>query len=89
MQYQTSLELEPFIEAAGRPATRPTTLIQMLDQRALQQPDELDHTFLLDGETRELHLTYGELERCSGNRRSRTLKVNGCNNLYACSERFL
>jgi hypothetical protein len=53
MQYQTSLELEPFIEAAGRPATLPTTLIQMLDQRALQQPDELDYTFLLDGETRE------------------------------------
>jgi acyl-CoA synthetase (AMP-forming)/AMP-acid ligase II len=59
MQYQTSLELESFIGAAGRP----TTLIQMLDQRALQQPDELDYTFLLDGETRELHLTYGELER--------------------------
>ena len=59
MQYQTSLELEPFIEASGRPANLPTTLIQMLDQRALQQPDELDCAFLLDGETRELHLTYG------------------------------
>lgn len=66
MQYQTSLELEPFIEASGRPATLPTTLIQMLDQRALQQPDELDYAFLLDGETRELHLTYGELERRAG-----------------------
>lgn len=63
MQYQTSLELESFIGAAGRPATLPTTLIELLDQRALQQPDELGYTFLLDGETRELHLTYGELER--------------------------
>lgn len=59
MRYQTSLKLESFIGAAGRP----TTLIRMLDQRALQQPDELDYTFLLDGETRELHLPYGELGR--------------------------
>jgi hypothetical protein len=52
MQYQASLELESFIGAAGRPATLPTTLIELLDQRALQQPDELGYTFLLDGETR-------------------------------------
>lgn len=57
MQYQTSPELESFVEATGRPAT----LIELLDQRALQQPDQLAYTFLLDGETSELHLTYGEL----------------------------
>ena len=59
MQYQISSELESFVEATGRPAT----LIELLDQRALQQPDQLAYTFLLDGETSELHLTYGELER--------------------------
>ena len=59
MQYQISPELESFVEATGRPAT----LIELLDQRALQQPDQLAYTFLLDGETSELHLTYGGLER--------------------------
>src|SRR5829696_2523632 len=59
MQYQTSAEPESFVEATSRPAT----LIELLDQRALQQPDQLAYTFLLDGETNELHLTYGELQR--------------------------
>ena len=59
MQYQTSPELESFVEATSRPAT----LIELLDHRALQQPDQLAYTFLLDGETNELHLTYGELQR--------------------------
>jgi amino acid adenylation domain-containing protein/non-ribosomal peptide synthase protein (TIGR01720 family) len=59
MQYQISAEIESFVEATGRP----TTLIELLDQRALHQPDQLAYTFLLEGETSELHLTYGELER--------------------------
>src|SRR5215216_1201388 len=67
MQYQTSAELEFFVEATGRPATLPTTLpttlIGLLDHRAFHQPDQLAYTFLLDGETSELHLTYRELQR--------------------------
>ncbi|HSE19187.1 MAG TPA: amino acid adenylation domain-containing protein, partial [Pyrinomonadaceae bacterium] len=59
MRYQTSPEPGSFVEATGRP----TTLIELLDQRALRQPDQLAYTFLLDGETSELHLTYGELQR--------------------------
>jgi acyl-CoA synthetase (AMP-forming)/AMP-acid ligase II len=59
MQYQTSAELESFVEATGRPAT----LIELLDQRALQQPDQLAYTFLLDGEASELHSTYLQLRR--------------------------
>ena len=63
MQYQTSAELESFVEATGRPATLPTTLIELLDQRAFHQPDQLAYTFLLDGETSELHLSYREVSR--------------------------
>ena len=43
--------------------TRSATLIELLDQRALQQPDQLAYTFLFDGETSELQLTYRELQR--------------------------
>jgi len=59
MQYQITRELESFVEATHRPAT----LIELLDQRALHLPDQLAYTFLLDGETTELHLTYRELRR--------------------------
>jgi amino acid adenylation domain-containing protein/non-ribosomal peptide synthase protein (TIGR01720 family) len=63
MQYQTSAELESFVEATGRPATLPTSLNGLLDHRALHQPDQLAYIFLLDGETSEVHLTYRELQR--------------------------
>jgi amino acid adenylation domain-containing protein/non-ribosomal peptide synthase protein (TIGR01720 family) len=59
MQYQITRELESFVEATHRPAT----LIELLDQRALHQPEQLAYTFLRDGETSELHLTYRELQR--------------------------
>src|SRR5215207_897919 len=59
MQYQTSAELESFVDVTRRSAT----LVELLHQRSLQQPDKLGYTFLLDGETSELHLTYGQLER--------------------------
>ena len=58
MQYQTTSELVSFVEATRGPAT----LIKLLDHRALQHPDQLAYTFLLDGETSELHLTYRELQ---------------------------
>src|SRR5437764_286992 len=59
MQYQISPELESVAEATGSP----TTLIELLDQRASEHADQLAYTFLLDGETAEVHLTYRELQR--------------------------
>src|SRR5678815_1928014 len=59
MQYQTTPKIESFVEATHSPAT----LIELLDQKALHQPDQLAYTFLLDGETSEVHLTYRELRR--------------------------
>src|SRR6185503_13606725 len=59
MQYQTIPEHEVFSKATGRPST----LIDLLRYRALNQPDQLAYTFLLEGETSELHLTYRELEQ--------------------------
>src|SRR5512138_1769129 len=59
MQYQASSELQSLIETTRRPAT----LIELLDQRARQQPAQRAYTFLRDGETSELHLTYAELQQ--------------------------
>jgi 8-amino-7-oxononanoate synthase/acyl carrier protein len=38
-------------------------LVDLLRQRAECQPDDRAYTFLVDGETEEVHLTYGELDR--------------------------
>src|SRR5437588_485028 len=59
MRYQTNPELESSSEACDRHST----LVDLLRRRALRQPDQLAYTFLLDGETSELRLTYRELER--------------------------
>ena len=40
-----------------------TTLVDLLYQRALQQPENRVYTFLIDGEVEGAHLTYGELDR--------------------------
>ncbi len=40
-----------------------STLVEVLRWRALHQPDRLAYTFLLDGETQEVHLTYAQLDR--------------------------
>lgn len=37
------------------------TLVDVLYDRATHQPDRIAYTFLLDGESQEAHLTYGEL----------------------------
>ncbi len=42
---------------------KPATLVDLLRQRALYQPDQLAYTFLLDGESEEISLTYRELDR--------------------------
>lgn len=41
----------------------PSTLVEILRRRALDQPGQLAYTFLLDGETDETRLTYGDLDR--------------------------
>jgi len=40
-----------------------TSLVDLLDHRALQQPENRAYTFLIDGEVEGAHLTYGELDR--------------------------
>ncbi|HEV8581878.1 MAG TPA: amino acid adenylation domain-containing protein [Thermoanaerobaculia bacterium] len=44
------------------PGQEPANLVEVLRRRALHQPDRRAYTFLLDGEAREVHLTYGELD---------------------------
>jgi acyl-CoA synthetase (AMP-forming)/AMP-acid ligase II len=41
----------------------PSTLTDLLSWRALEQPERVAYTFLKDGETDAVHLTYGELDR--------------------------
>ena len=45
------------------PFSEPSTLVEILRWRALHQPNRLAYTFLQDGETEEVHLTYGQLDR--------------------------
>ncbi|HGY55104.1 MAG TPA: SDR family NAD(P)-dependent oxidoreductase, partial [Caldithrix abyssi] len=45
------------------PNFKPRTLVDLLRWRAVTQPDERAYTFLKDGEKKEIHLTYGELDR--------------------------
>ena len=40
-----------------------TNLVDLLTYRASQHPHKIAYTFLNDGETEEIHLTYGELDR--------------------------
>jgi acyl-CoA synthetase (AMP-forming)/AMP-acid ligase II/acyl carrier protein len=40
----------------------PTTLLEILRRRATQHPDKRAYTFLIDGESREASLSYGELD---------------------------
>src|ERR687883_731645 len=40
-----------------------SSLIELLRRRAEEQPERLAYTFLVDGETEEQHITYGELDR--------------------------
>lgn len=47
------------------PTVEFSTLVELLRWRALHQPEQPAYTFLVDGETQEIHLTYGELDRQS------------------------
>lgn len=40
-----------------------STLVELLQRRAAQQPDQRTYTFLSDGEMAEISLTYEELDR--------------------------
>src|ERR687891_969855 len=40
-----------------------STLVELLRWRALHQPKRQAYTFLTDEEQKEVHLTYGELDR--------------------------
>lgn len=42
---------------------QPATLVDLLRQRGTPQPDQNAYTFLVDGETAEVSVTYGELDR--------------------------
>ena len=41
------------------------TLVQILHQRALEQPDQVAFTFLADGELDETHISYKQLDQQS------------------------
>src|SRR5215218_1851482 len=43
--------------------TRPQTLVGLLQERAQSEPERVAYRFLSEGETRDEHVTYGELER--------------------------
>ncbi len=45
------------------PTFSETTLVDLLRKRALQQPRQVAYTFLIDGETQEVSLTYQELDQ--------------------------
>lgn len=40
-----------------------TTLVDLLRTRAIHQSDQKAYTFLIDGETEEVHFSYGELDK--------------------------
>jgi len=45
------------------PIVECSTLVELLRYRAFHQPDQLAYTFLLDGETETVRLSYGELDQ--------------------------
>ncbi len=62
---------------------QPTTLVELLRQRAQKQPDKRAYTFLKDGETEEASLTYAQLDQ-----RAQTIAA-GLQNLTVLGDRAL
>lgn len=58
-----SSRISSFSDSFSAATFRPSTLVELLRWRAEVQPERRAYTFLTDGETNEVHLTYGELER--------------------------
>jgi len=52
----------PFAGDASDSKEEPTNLVELLRWRALAQPERVAYTFLVDGETSEVCLTFGELD---------------------------
>ena len=50
------------LDRANTTELQPTTLVELLRQRATQQPSQHGYTFLLDGKKESDPLTYGELD---------------------------
>lgn len=48
-------------------STEPSTLVELLRRRAIDQPRSLAYTFLVDGDTQEVNLTFSELDRQARN----------------------
>jgi amino acid adenylation domain-containing protein len=46
-------------------AGEPRTLIELLRSRAIEQPEQIAYTFLIDGEAEEASVTYAELDKRS------------------------
>ncbi|HEX8149148.1 MAG TPA: condensation domain-containing protein, partial [Pyrinomonadaceae bacterium] len=64
----SSKELEVKGKAAGlrHPSdekSAPATVVELLRRRALERPEQVAYTYMVDGEEQEGHLTYGELDR--------------------------
>jgi amino acid adenylation domain-containing protein len=53
---------EPLSGDASAANGEPTNLVELLRRRALSQPNRVAYTFLLDGETSEVCLTFAELD---------------------------
>jgi acyl-CoA synthetase (AMP-forming)/AMP-acid ligase II len=51
------------LECHQRTTTKANTLIELLRNRAIQQPEKHAYTFLIDGKKESAPLTYGELDR--------------------------
>jgi acyl-CoA synthetase (AMP-forming)/AMP-acid ligase II len=45
------------------PGSQIKTLVELLQQRAQERPNQIAYTFLVDGEIEETHVTYAELDR--------------------------
>ena len=52
----------PFAGDASDSRVKPANLVQLLRWRAVAQPERVAYTFLVDGETSEVCLTFGELD---------------------------
>ena len=57
------VQANPSTERLTDSASTFVTVVELLQRRALEQPDDLAYTFLADGDEEEASLTYGQLDR--------------------------
>jgi acyl-CoA synthetase (AMP-forming)/AMP-acid ligase II len=63
------------VRGRGPSLSVPSNFVDLLRQRAAQQPERRSHSFLVDGEEEETHLTYAELD---GQARAVGALLQGC-----------